>query len=225
MDILVIGDVHGCYYTLKKLIDDNWDYKRDMLIQLGDIIDRGNFTPETVRYCMELKEKYDDRAVFLKGNHEFEMIEHFYNGPNKNWLRQCGEATLKQYRKQEVNIEEHIKWFSKMSLYWENESVFISHAGISKTCLTPICETESNGVLWNRSELKNIEKLQIIGHTPCENNKAIFDDKTNCWNIDTGAGYDGNLTAINIKETGEVLEIITMKTLACEFYGPSEERN
>ncbi|WP_084315274.1 metallophosphoesterase [Clostridium hydrogeniformans] len=41
-----------------------------MLIQVGDIIDRGKNTSETVRYCRKLSLKFPNNVVFLKGNHE-----------------------------------------------------------------------------------------------------------------------------------------------------------
>jgi serine/threonine protein phosphatase 1 len=66
------------------------------------------------------------------------------------------------------------------------------------------------GVLWNRSPLKNIGKLQIIGHTPTDRPK--YDMTSNAWNIDTGAAYLGYLTGVKIKSNGEVSEFIREDT-------------
>jgi serine/threonine protein phosphatase 1 len=213
MRILVVGDVHGCYFTFKKLLNEHWNNRKDLLIQVGDLIDRGKFSPDTVRYCRELKLKYPDNVVFLKGNHEFEIIEHYYNGPHKNWLRQCGEETIRQYESSGFDLEEDIKWFSQMPLYWSNEKVFVSHAGIANNCEDPLDELNPRGVLWNRDELKDIGKLQVIGHTPCEGNNPAYDEVSNCWSIDTGSGYGGNLTALRLNADGALLEIINIKTL------------
>jgi serine/threonine protein phosphatase 1 len=213
MNLLIIGDIHGCYYIFQKLLDKFWDSEKELLIQVGDIIDRGKFSPETVSYCKKLSLKFPNNVIFLKGNHEFEMIEHYYNGPNENWLRQCGKETIKQYESTQVNIEEDIRWFSKMPLYWSNEKVFVSHAGIAKDCINPLDEIKHRSVLWNRDELKNIGKLQVIGHTPCEEDEPFYDEKSNTWNIDTGSGYGGNLTALRLSTEGNLLEIIKIKTL------------
>ncbi len=110
-------------------------------------------------------------------------------------------------------MEEDIKWFSKMPLFWSNERVFVSHAGIAKHCINPFDETNGQGVIWNRDELKNIGKLQVIGHTPCKENEPLYDEKSNTWNIDTGSGYGGNLTALRLSKEGNLLEIIKVKTL------------
>lgn len=216
MNLLIVGDVHGCYFTFRKLLEKFWDNKKELLIQVGDLIDRGRFSPDTVRYCKELSLKFPNNTVFLKGNHEFEMIEHYYNGPNDNWLRQCGEETMKQYESTRANIEEDIKWFSKMPIFWTNEKVFVSHAGIAKHCINPFDETNEQGVLWNRDELKNIGKLQVIGHTPCKENEPVHDEKSNTWSIDTGSGYGGNLTALRLSIEGKLLEVIKLKTLKNE---------
>ncbi len=213
MNILVVGDVHGCYFTFKKLIDEFWDSKLDLLIQVGDLIDRGKYSPETVKYCKELKMQYPGNVIFIKGNHEFEIIEHYYNGPNDNWLRQCGKETIRQYESNIFNLEEDIKWFSQMPLYWSNEKIFVSHAGIAENCSNPLDEVNPQSVLWNRSQLKNIGKLQVIGHTPCEGNTPAYDEKTNSWCIDTGSGYGGNLTALKLSSEGDLLEVIKIKTL------------
>ena len=213
MNLLIVGDIHGCYHTFRKLLVNYWDEENDILIQVGDIIDRGKYSPETVRYCRELSLKFPNKVVFLKGNHEYEITEHYYNGPNDNWLRQCGKETLRQYENNKFSIEEDINWFSKMPLYWSNEKIFVSHAGIAKDCINPFNETGEQSVIWNRSELKNIGKLQVIGHTPCKNNEPIYNEESNSWNIDTGSGYEGNLTAIRLSMEGNLLEVIKMKTL------------
>jgi len=213
MNLLIVGDIHGCYHTFRKLLVNYWDEENDILIQVGDIIDRGKYSPETVRYCRELSLKFPNKVVFLKGNHEYEITEHYYNGPNDNWLRQCGKETLRQYENNKFSIEEDINWFSKMPLYWSNEKIFVSHAGIAKDCINPFNETDEQSVIWNRSELKNIGKLQVIGHTPSKNNEPIYNKKSNSWNIDTGSGYEGNLTGIRLSMEGTLLEVIKIKTL------------
>ncbi len=214
MNLFVIGDVHGCYYTFKKLLEQ-WNSAEELLVQVGDLIDRGSFSPEVVEYCKELKKKHHKKVVFLKGNHEFEMVEDFYRGPKHNWRRQCGEETLRQYKERGFNPKEHVEWFSELPLYWENENLFISHAGVATLEDSAFDENSEISVIWNRDQLENIGKLQIIGHTPCENREPIYYGKANSWNLDTGAGYGGNLTALRVSEYGEVLEMITLKTL-CE---------
>jgi len=67
----IIGDVQGCYDTLQKLlkkIDFNDD--RDQLFFLGDVVNRGKKSLETLRFIYSLKEN----ANMVLGNHDFHLL-------------------------------------------------------------------------------------------------------------------------------------------------------
>jgi len=67
----IIGDVEGCYDTLQALlkkIDFNED--RDQLFFLGDVVNRGNKSLETLRFIYSLKEN----ANMVLGNHDFHLL-------------------------------------------------------------------------------------------------------------------------------------------------------
>jgi len=215
MGLLVVGDVHGCFHTFTKLINEHWDSDKQILVQLGDLLDRGKFSPETILYAIELQENNPDNVTFLKGNHEFEAIVHAEEG-NENWLKQCGETTLKQFERKSLDLFDYIPWLTSLPLYYETDDVFISHAGISMAAENPFEESHPESVLWTRGQLKNIGKLQIIGHTPCKSGRAEFDNKSNTLNIDTGAYSPRGLTAVKINDEGKVAEIIFVPTLSVD---------
>ncbi|UOQ64982.1 metallophosphoesterase family protein [Hymenobacter volaticus] len=149
MDLFVIGDVHGCYHTFLELLQ-HWQPKKERLIQLGDLTDRGNFAPECVALAMELSEKHPEQAVFLKGNHEAGMLD--YYSPDDiptSWPEWGGSLTIDQYDAQPDLLEAHLTWIKQRPLFWENDHVFASHAGISDT-LDPFDEESSDSVLWYR---------------------------------------------------------------------------
>ncbi|SCW62345.1 serine/threonine protein phosphatase 1 [Paenibacillus tianmuensis] len=215
MGLLVVGDVHGCFHTFTKLINEHWDSGKQILVQLGDLLDRGKFSPETILYAIELQKNNPDNVYFLKGNHEFEVIVHVEEG-NENWLKQCGEETLKQFERKSLDLFNYIPWFKSLPLYYETDDVFISHAGISMTAENPFEESHPESVLWTRGQLKNIGKLQLIGHTPCKSGRAEFDNESNILNIDTGAYLPKGLTAVKINDEGKVAEIIFVPTLSVD---------
>lgn len=210
MRFFVIGDVHGCYYTFKAMLDKYWDRDHEVLIQLGDLIDRGKNAPQVVGLARSLKQELQERAVFLKGNHEFEMQKHFSDGPNPNWLRQGGAETLAQYEKAGIDFSSDAEWLSSLPLFYENEHVLVSHAGIAELAEDPLIESSLYGILWNRSPLKNIGKLQIIGHTPRK--EPLYDERSHSWDIDTGAVYSRYLTGVKIDESGKVTGFIKERT-------------
>ncbi len=49
--IAVIGDVHGCYYTLKQLVDKiRKKYPAISIYCVGDLVDRGNYSFEVIDF-------------------------------------------------------------------------------------------------------------------------------------------------------------------------------
>lgn len=210
MQFLIIGDVHGCFHTFRTMAEKNWDKETETLIQLGDLIDRGKNSPQMVSWARELSADYPNRVHFLKGNHEHEMQQHFFHGPNPNWLRQGGAETIRQYENEKRDCRDDAAWLSRLPLFFESSHLYVSHAGISEVAQDPMAEGSEFGILWNRSRLKNIGKLQVIGHTPRE--RPIYDATANAWNIDTGAAYGRYLTGVRISGSGEVLEFLKVET-------------
>lgn len=213
MKLLVVGDVHGCLNTFEHLLKNHWDPESEILVQLGDLIDRGNFSPQTLLFAFELKKKFMNNTYFLKGNHEYELLKHMKEGPNLNWLRQCGEVTLRQFEIKGINTSSFLSWIEEMPLFWGNDHLLITHAGIASETDDPFNESNPNGVLWNRTPVKNISRLQIIGHTPCRSHKPEYDEQSDKWNIDSGVYMNYGLSAIKVTEIGEVLEVIQVPTL------------
>ena len=89
MNLFIIGDIHGCYNSFKSLLT-NWNKETDLLIQLGDLIDRGNNNPQTIKLCRELQEK--NGAIFLKGNHELMAIRHYDGIETEKWYNKFCKA-------------------------------------------------------------------------------------------------------------------------------------
>ncbi|HET7656946.1 MAG TPA: hypothetical protein VFK37_01540 [Bacillales bacterium] len=118
--------------------------------------------------------------------------------------------TIKQFEIKNRDIEKDVRWFRNLPVKWENPNILISHAGIAQQAEDPFDEDSELGILWNRSPLKNIGKLQVIGHTPCE--EPTYDHQSNSWNIDTGAVFNGFLTGMKMTLEGELIEIIQEKT-------------
>ena len=67
---IIISDIHGSFYTMKKLLDEvNFNPELDKLICLGDMCDRGKNTKLVWEYFYNLQKNYSHHIVLL-GNHE-----------------------------------------------------------------------------------------------------------------------------------------------------------
>ena len=94
--IIAIGDMHGCLFTLNKLIDQIEPEAGEQLVFLGDMIDRGERSKEVIDYLIRLSSKYS--CHFLMGNHELMFLDYLENRNSENWLGNGGQATLKSYK-------------------------------------------------------------------------------------------------------------------------------
>lgn len=73
----IFGDVHGQFYDLVSIID-KFDLEKDVLLFLGDYVDRGAFGVETYLYLLLLKSYYPSNIYILRGNHESEKMTMYF---------------------------------------------------------------------------------------------------------------------------------------------------
>ena len=71
MATLAIGDVQGCYDQLMRLLERaGYDEKRDVLWFVGDLVNRGPQSAQTVRFVKKL----GARQVTVLGNHDLALL-------------------------------------------------------------------------------------------------------------------------------------------------------
>ncbi len=224
--IAVIGDVHGCFNTLRDLVGRlRQAYPKIMIFLVGDLIDRGNFSYEVFEFVRR------EKIPFTPGNHDY-MFYYFVRYPSSEmgqaWVYNGFEKTIDSYKDRFEKIDEHIRMIQSAPLFINLPDCFISHAGIStyykpffpadfenhteyfNEILTRDLES-SHGILWTRGSLLNIGKLQIVGHT--RQNEPRFDENSNTLYIDTSV-YVGNKLSAAAIENGEIRDVISVNTYA-----------
>jgi serine/threonine protein phosphatase 1 len=131
---LAIGDIHGCFQalrTLEALLELKPD---DVLITLGDYIDRGPDSSAVLDWL--LHQSKQRKLIALRGNHEVMMLEaRADKEAMRDWLANGGDTTLASYSHvgdagQLVDVPD-VHWtFLEYGTrpYFETETHFFVHA-------------------------------------------------------------------------------------------------
>ena len=112
--IYLIGDVHGCYDTLLKLVEQL--PKNAKLVFCGDLIDRGPKSREVIAYIRNNNHK------MVLGNHEKLMIESGglvidpRDFQETDWGYNGGRETLSSYHETD-SLHADIDWLKTQPLY------------------------------------------------------------------------------------------------------------
>lgn len=179
--VLAIGDVHGMYEKLIKLMDKiRFNPDEDLLIFLGDYIDRGPDPGRCLQYIFALQRQYPDVVVCLMGNHEVMMSSYFMQkrGSYNNlivdyagsWLDNGGLETLKQLDEMDADTkEELLQWVMNLPVKYQYQDYFFCHAGVDPD--VPLAVQNEFDMLWRRQqwwEQYKGEETLVVGHTPVQ---------------------------------------------------------
>lgn len=128
MNYLIIGDVAGELDALERLIAKAPAH--DKRIYLGDVVDRGQKSAETLRYVME--DCKLNGAVCVYGNHEDMMYQTLNKGKFywlQNWMVNGGLPTYEGFKKFPEALQiELLQFLAEMPAYYEGPGFVCSHA-------------------------------------------------------------------------------------------------
>lgn len=218
--IIALADSHGCFDKLMSLWKKLEVTENDLVVFLGDYIDRGSQIIETIKWILEQSKK--ENFIFLRGNHEQMMLDTFQGRMNKlTWFFNGGQATICALRKlkaeDETFIERFLTFAENLPLSYSikigGRIFFFCHAGVNSR--KPLEEQSADFLLWAREKFFDTydgDAVIISGHSPVQafkrfgvtdNPRPVKLSDKNVVLLDTGSFMrSGKISAVDIL-TGE----------------------
>lgn len=221
----IIGDIHGCYMELVELtkkLGYSWEqgfpkHPNDRQLSfVGDLTDRGPASLKVIELVWELvlQQKV---AYYVPGNHCNKLYRYFSG--NKVQVSHGLETTVAEFetlnsQEQKAIRKKFMDLYEASPLYHvlDHDRLVIAHAGIRQDYIGKYDGKVKTFVLYGditgekhpdgspvrRDWAKNYrgEKWIVYGHTPVKQPRFM----NNTINIDTGAVFGGNLTALRYPE-------------------------
>lgn len=189
----VIGDIHGCYDELLTLLEQMQVTDNDVVVSLGDIVDRGKQSQEVYQYF-----KNRPNSVVLMGNHERKHLNGILSYSQEIVKVQFGEA-----------YPDFVQWLGGLGYYYETKEAIVVHAFFEHD--KPLHAQKEDVLAGTTSGSRHLEKKYaegknwqdyyqgskpiIYGHHVVGDTPKIYN---NTYGIDTGACHGGMLTAIEL---------------------------
>lgn len=219
MRTIIIGDVHGCYNSLRTLLDRvKPNPGCDRLVFLGDLFDRGPDSLQVFQAVQKLADEFGHNFVLLRGNHEDYLLQPQLTLRQRMiWEKVGRAATVRSFQKGGLKMEDAIPWIQEHnSLFWKSDRFQCAHAGVLVEPLEAndlqtlihdhesVLENRYNGILtitghiavkkatWFTGDGETIIELEEEKKYPLPQKGIIC--------IDTGCGKGGYLTMMVIED-------------------------
>merc|ERR1711865_592369 len=167
--LTVVGDIHGQYHDLLELFRIGGRCPDTNYLFLGDYVDRGYYSVESVTLLLLLKTRHPERVHILRGNHESRQITQVY-GFYDECVRKYGSANVWKF------FTDLFDYFPLTALV--EHSVFCLHGGLS-----PSIDTLDH--------VRQLDRVQEVPHEGpmCDLLWSDPDDRSG-WGISPrGAGF------------------------------------
>jgi serine/threonine protein phosphatase 1 len=223
MRVLAIGDIHGCSRALDTLLAAVAPARDDLLVTLGDYVDRGPDSRGVLDRLLALHRT--GRLVALRGNHDLMMLD-ACKGPEEamEWLWCGGQETLASYappggagppadvpadhpefvEKLRADVPaDHWEFLEKICVDWfETETHFFVHANAYADLA--LAEQPGYMLFWEKlvDPAPHVSgKIMICGHTAQKNGRPLNRGHAVC--LDTWVYGAGWLTCLDT-QTGKI---------------------
>jgi Calcineurin-like phosphoesterase len=192
---LIIGDIHGCYRELLELLDAAALTSTDVVVSVGDLVDRGPDPAAVVRWF-----RARPGAVVLMGNHERKHVREVFSYSQEVTRLQMGD-----------DYADAVAWMRGLPYYWQSPHIRVVHAAMLPG--VPLAEQPEAVLAGTTAGEKLLEKAipdgwwheryddevpvafghHVVGPEPLVRAGKIY-------GLDTGACHGHRLTALSVPD-------------------------
>ena len=204
--VTVCGDIHGQFHDLMELFRIGGYLPDTNYLFMGDYVDRGYYSVESVTLLVCLKVRFRDRITLTRGNHESRQITQVY-GFYDECMRKYGSAAVWKYF---TDLFDYLP----LTALVENK-VFCLHGGLS-----PSLDTLDH--------IRQLDRIQEVPHEGAMCDLLWSDpDERGGWGISPrGAGFTfGQDISVQFNHTNGLNLIARAHQLVMEGYNWCHERN
>ncbi|WP_024555755.1 metallophosphoesterase [Franconibacter pulveris 1160] len=202
--VFIVGDLHGCLNAFAAALRaHHFDPWQDMVISVGDLIDRGPDSPG----CLRLLNRPWFFAV--RGNHEEMALDALREGDRQLWWLNGSAWFAKLSETAQANVKPLLLSCEKLPLIIElhanGQTIVIAHADYPSAQYRWQQPVDEHQVVWSRDRLNRHMRGQggsiagadafYFGHTPLKTPL----DFANQHYIDTGAVFGNRLTLVQVQ--------------------------
>lgn len=188
---VIVGDIHGCFAELLELLEKVDLRPDDLLVGVGDLVDRGPAPGEVVDLFRERP-----NSIAIMGNHERKHVRGVFSYAQEITRLQFGDR-----------YAEAVDWMRTLPYYFENEHVRVVHAAMLPGI--PPAEQKEEILCGSTSGARELAELfpgghwhdhytddkpVVFGHHVTGREPMVRDGRV--FGIDTGACHGWNLTAL-----------------------------
>ena len=205
MRVLAIGDIHGCLGPFNQLLDRVKLTRDDVVVTLGDYVDRGPDSKGVIDRLIELRTQLN--LVCLRGNHEQMMVDAIRGGRSDKmmWLGVGGvqRSRLRHRAGPRGDARRHPRehWdfvYDELVNYHETEHFIFVHATV--LCGFDLEDQPDYALLWEflpDAMRHQSGKMVICGHTSQRSGVPKVVPGAVC--IDTSIYAGGWLTCLDVQ--------------------------
>ncbi|KAI8927925.1 Metallo-dependent phosphatase-like protein [Entophlyctis helioformis] len=183
--VTLVGDVHGQFYDVMEIFRIGGFCPDTNYVFMGDYVDRGHYSVETITLLTCLKVRYPDRVTLVRGNHESRAVTQTY-GFYAECLRKYGNANVWTYF---TDLFDYLVLAVVIS-----DSILCVHGGLSPSLHTldqirvidRFREIPHEGPM---ADLVWSDPMPTIAPTYQANGSAVSDERCDFGVSPRGAGY------------------------------------